>query len=139
MASTQNVKQAKILVVDDEELNLFLLEEILDAEGYSNVTFLSSPNQALEDYQQNTCDLILLDLKMPEIDGFEFMKHMREFDKPCPPILILTASADDETRAKVINMNAQGIISKPFDHDNILSVIEELVTHHWSKHGFKAQ
>lgn len=124
---TLRLKQASILVVDDEPLNLILMEEVLEDEGFSNAIYMDSPVQALEYYKKEQVDLILLDLKMPVMDGYEFMGKLQALDKPIPPILVLTASADKDTYNKVIEAKAQGIISKPFNFEDVLADMERLL------------
>jgi len=121
-----NIRDVKILVVDDEPINLRLLEEMFSSEDMLNVEYVQLPVKALESFEANEFDLILLDLKMPDIDGFEFMRRARQIKKNCPPILILTASADVKTKQEAVEARAQGLISKPFDAEDILSAIDEI-------------
>ncbi len=133
MNESDDIKLAKILVVDDEELNLVLLEELFSMEDYSNVTFVDDPLKGVECCKEESFDLILLDLKMPNMDGFEFLKTIQTQLTSCPPVLVLTASADKATEEKVIKANAQGVISKPFDHEEVLCTIKDLVGQYWRK------
>ena len=132
MNENRDVKQARILVVDDEPVNLTLMEEVLDEEGFNNVIYLDDPLKGLACCENEIIDLILLDWKMPVIDGFQFMQKLQNIDKSKPPILVLTASADNETHDKVISANAQGIISKPFDLEEVIATINSLIDDHWA-------
>lgn len=127
MTEPFDIKQGKILVVDDEELNLILLDELLSMEGFNNTTFVEDPLEGLKCVENESFDLILLDLKMPNMDGFEFLKTVQANLKKCPPVLVLTASADKKTEKKVLEANAQGVLSKPFDHGEVLDNISELI------------
>jgi len=131
MTDPRDHKLANILVVDDEEMNLTLLEEIFSMEGFPNVTLIDDPVTALSVFEKEPFDIILLDLKMPRMDGFEFLKQIKDKAQNPPPVLVLTASADKETEARVLSANAHGVISKPFDHDNVLKTIKKLVDQHW--------
>ena len=132
MNTDNDITQARILVVDDEPINLILMEEILDEDGFNNVIYLDDPVKAIENYRTETIDLILLDLKMPVMNGYEFIQEIHGLTKKAPPILVLTASADNETHDKVLNANAQGIISKPFDIDEVLTEIKKMITEYWA-------
>ena len=121
-----DIREANILVVDDEPINLVLLEEMLSIEGFLHVEYVLSPFKALETLEANEIDLILLDVKMPGMDGFEFIQSARQLKKDCPPILILTASADAKTKQKAIEVEVQGLISKPFDVEDILPAINDI-------------
>lgn len=124
----KGINKAHIVVVDDEPLNLQLLEEVLSDEGFVNVVYFDSPIVALKYVESENVDLILLDIKMPLMDGFEFMDRLKESDKPRPPILVLTASADKDTKSKVLAADAQGVIGKPFDFDEVLERMEEIIS-----------
>jgi two-component system response regulator (stage 0 sporulation protein F) len=81
-----------ILVVDDEKHVCLLYEEEFKDEGY-NVLIASNGREALEIVEQHNPDLVLLDIKMPEMDGSEFLRHVRQFDTALP-IIISTAYGD---------------------------------------------
>src|SRR5437763_13096346 len=85
--------QARILVVDDQELNLRLMEDILRGAGYAQLTCLSDPREALSLYPRLKPDLILLDLMMPYLNGFQVMEQLRPLisEGDYVPILVLTA------------------------------------------------
>ena len=108
------MNQSRILIVDDEALNLEILHEIL-ADLYS-VTRAVSGAEALEEAQKTLPDLILLDIEMPEIDGYEVCKHLK--DDPLTqniPIIFVTGrvEVDDETRG--FDVGAVDYISKPYN------------------------
>ena len=84
-------KSAAILVVDDEAVNLKLLEKILKTSGYMDVISAQDPCQVLALQQAYQCDLILLDINMPHMDGYAVMAQLKdEVSGPLPPILVLT-------------------------------------------------
>lgn len=122
---------APILVVDDEPANLRLLERILDRAGYSAVYPTADPRQVVELCAKVSPDLILLDLQMPHLDGFQVMEQLRELyasdGSDPPPILVLTADARAETRHKALGAGAKDFLTKPFDHTETLLRIGNLL------------
>jgi len=71
---------ARILIVDDESVNLKLLDKMLSAQGYSNLVLVQDSRQVLEIYRQARTDLILLDINMPHLDGFEVMEQLKALE-----------------------------------------------------------
>jgi PAS domain S-box-containing protein len=105
---------ASILVVDDQEANLALLEQLLGEAGYSNVTLTRDPTTVCELHRRNHYDLILLDLQMPGMDGFQVMAGLRTNDADAYlPVLVITAQPGHKLRA--LAAGARDFISKPFD------------------------
>jgi DNA-binding response OmpR family regulator len=102
---------AKILVVDDEKRLVALVEAYLTQEGYSVVT-ASNGQEALHVARQEKPDLILLDIMMPEMDGFEFIQaHRRDADTP---IILLTARVEEEDHVIGLELGADDYVTKPF-------------------------
>ncbi|PCI24205.1 MAG: two-component system response regulator [SAR324 cluster bacterium] len=120
--------QASILVVDDEEINLAILSEILESEGYQNIILTQDPIEALRLYQKNNCDLILLDILMPGMSGFEVMDQIGYSDQhPKVPILVLTALNDEKTRLQALTKGARDFLVKPFNNEEVLVRIKNLL------------
>jgi len=120
--------QAKILVIDDEALNLAILEELFDAAGYHNVTYESSPFEALKHYKADHFDLVLLDLNMPDKSGFEVMEAFEAANILLPPpVLVLTALNDKATKIEALNRGASDFLTKPFDHEEVIIRSRNLV------------
>jgi putative two-component system response regulator len=108
----------KIIAVDDVQLNLDILEAILDTEY--DVTSVTSGKEALEIMDEDQPDLVLLDLSMPEMDGFEVLRRMR--GNPITeriPVVIVTAEQDDYSEEKGLNLGAVDYIRKPYNSDII--------------------
>lgn len=104
----------KILVVDDDSMNLRMAEFILNKSHYM-VTKASSGQEALDMLQQGTIDLILLDIEMPEMDGFELMKILQDsVEWRKIPVIFLTADRSAETEEKCFQVGAVDYIGKPF-------------------------
>ena len=92
MVDSAGIFKARILVVDDLEANVLLLERMLRGAGYVSVTSTRDPRAVCELHRQNRYDLILLDLQMPVMDGFEVMEGLKEVEKDgYLPVLVVTA------------------------------------------------
>lgn len=120
-------QSAYIIAVDDSPDNLTLLEIILDDPHY-DLDLMRSGHEVLRRITQKVPDLILLDVMMPEMDGFEVARRIRQ-DKSLPyiPILLLTAHDHDQVNAtEGLNVGADDFIRKPFDIDELQSRVYEL-------------
>ena len=118
----------KILVVDDEPVNVEVLEDILEIAGYNHVISTTDPYEAVRLYGERGFDLVLLDLFMPGMDGFEVLEKFKETKcDPPVPVLVLTALRDRETRLKALRRGARDFIAKPFDHQEVLARIHNLL------------
>ncbi|MGM0833321.1 MAG: EAL domain-containing response regulator [Pseudomonadota bacterium] len=113
-----------ILVVDDNSINVNLLLDLLDEHGFENAHGLNDPREVLTHCQQTLPDLILLDIRMPYLDGYTVINQLQtEFGHNTPPIIILTAQIDDETRHRSLSMGVRDFVTKPFQHDEVLQRI----------------
>ncbi len=114
MPDANDILGARILIVDDQESNVQLLEQLLQEDGYTNVSACMQPKLVREMHQKNAYDLILLDLNMPGMDGFEVMKALgtNQADQYLP-VIVLTADPGFKLRA--LQAGAKDFISKPFD------------------------
>ena len=119
--------EKRILVVDDDEMVLIALNELLSAEDYVVHTVFSA-KEALERLDQGVYDLLLLDIIMPEMDGFELCRRIRERknyeDKP---IVLLTAKSREEDRVKGMEAGANLFLSKPISPDKLLGIIADTI------------
>jgi DNA-binding response OmpR family regulator len=112
--SDNDIRDASILIVDDQESNVVLLEQILGHAGFTHVASTRIPQQVCELHRQNHYDLILLDLEMPGMDGFQVMEGLKAIDKDSYfPVLVITADPGHKLRA--LWAGARDFISKPFD------------------------
>ncbi len=125
-ALTRSSKTDYILVVDDSPDNLFLVQTILEEEGYE-ITLAEDGRSALEHIEQSPPDLVLLDVMMPEMDGFEVTKRIRENSKlPFIPILLITAF-DQPSVVKGLDSGADDFIRKPVEVDELLARVRSLL------------
>jgi CheY-like chemotaxis protein len=112
--STTDILGASILIVDDQEANVKLLERLLGDAGYTNVASTMRPQDVSSLHRKNRHDLILLDLQMPGMDGFEVMEILKaEAQDSYLPVIVLTAQPAHKLRA--LQAGAKDFISKPFD------------------------
>ena len=113
---------SSILICDDSITNTLLLEAILKSEGYNKVTRLTQPCQVTSELSNGNYDLLLLDIEMPEMDGFEVMAEIRQQGvvDDLFPIVILTGRQDAETRNRALTQGAADFICKPFDETETL-------------------
>ena len=107
----------RILVIDDEEANVMLLRSILQREGYTDIHCLTQSRDALSTYIDLEPDLVLLDLMMPEVDGFQLLEAFSRHDAADEfrPVLVLTADTTIQARRKALALGAKDFVAKPFD------------------------
>jgi two-component system KDP operon response regulator KdpE len=115
------MKKFCILVVDDEKRILNFLRTKLKASGYEVLT-AASGMEALEQVQAQEPDLILLDILMPKMDGFETLKSLRSFS--ATPVIVLSAKGSDIDKIKGLGLGADDYIPKPFNPDELIARIE---------------
>jgi len=123
----ENISQKTILVIDDEEAIVLLLETILGIYGYRCVS-CSSPKEAMTMARDVKPDLIILDIAMPEIDGYEVCVSLK--NNPATrsiPIIMVTALALIQDKKKGLECGADGFIFKPFDPMVVINEIERLL------------
>jgi adenylate cyclase len=126
MVSSSEILDAKILVVDDQAANVLLLERTLRGAGYASVASTMHPQQVCELHRQNRYSLILLDLQMPGMDGFQVMEGLKEIETGgYLPVLVLTAQPDHKLRA--LRAGAKDFVSKPFDLAEVLMRVHNML------------
>jgi PAS domain S-box-containing protein len=114
MIPRADMQAARILIVDDQEVNVTLLEQTLRQAGYSNVASTTAPEEVCALHRRENYDLILLDLQMPGMDGFQVMEALKTNDRDAYlPVLVITAQPGHKLRA--LQAGAKDFISKPFD------------------------
>lgn len=123
------MKEAKILIVDDEEPNVLLLRRILQGAGYTNVTSTTDSRKALPLFAEFEPDLILLDLNMPHHDGFQLLELLKEIVLPNDyrPVLVLTADITPRAKQRALAGGAKDFLTKPFDQAEVLLRIRNLI------------
>jgi putative two-component system response regulator len=126
---TPRLTDARILVVDDERVNVVLLERILEQDGYRNVRSTTDSYQAAALYDELEPDLVLLDLHMPGLDGFAVLEQLegRIPGDTFLPVLILTADIRPEIKRRALSAGAKDFVTKPFDRTEVLLRIQNLL------------
>jgi adenylate cyclase len=120
LISSTDILHGKILIVDDLEANVRLLERTLRGAGYASVASTMNPYEVCELHQKNRYDLILLDLQMPGMDGFQVMEGLKEIEAGgYLPVLVVTAQPGHKLRA--LQAGAKDFVSKPFDLVEVLT------------------
>ncbi len=126
MKSSSDILHGRILVVDDLEANVLLLTRMLFSAGYVSVGSTMNPLEVCQLYRQNRYDLILLDLQMPRMDGFQVMEGLQELEPDgYLPVLVITAQPEHKMRA--LQAGARDFISKPFDLAEVLVRVHNML------------
>lgn len=128
MISQQQCQNAKILLVDDQMTNILLLESILQNAGYTKIYSTQDPSQVVSLVKELNPDLICLDIRMPQINGFQVMGQLKTIQNDTYlPILVLTSEEDRETRLRALESGAKDFLHKPFDKVEVLMRIRNLL------------
>lgn len=116
----------RILVVDDEDALRTVLSSELEGEGY-NVASAADGSEAIEILKKSAFDLILLDIKMPNVDGFEVLKFIKE-THPLTKVIMLTGFADLKNAIESKKLGAEDFVSKPYDLVDLLTTVERVLS-----------
>jgi putative two-component system response regulator len=120
--------QARIFVIDDEPANLKLLGKLLASADLRQLVLIQDPREVLTHYQEARPDLILLDINMPHLDGYQVMEQLKALDDPLlPPIVVLTAQHGHDQLLKALASGARDFIGKPFDRTELLMRVRNLL------------
>ncbi len=126
MISPTDILLGKILIVDDQEANVALLEQMLLGAGYLNVTTTTDPTKVCEFHLVHRYDLVLLDLQMPGMDGFQVMENLKEIETDgYLPVLVITAQPAHKLRA--LMAGAKDFLSKPLDLAEVLLRVHNML------------
>jgi two-component system cell cycle response regulator len=126
MINSSDIFHGKILIVDDQEANVILLERMLRGAGYDAITSTMNPGEVSGLYIKNHYDLILLDLEMPGMDGFQVMDGLKEIEpEGYFPVIVITAQPDHKLHA--LRAGAKDFVSKPFDLAEVLARVHNVL------------
>jgi adenylate cyclase len=126
MDNSSQILNAGILVVDDQEPNVLLLERMLRGAGYTSVTSTTHSDEVCDLHHRNRYSLILLDLQMPGMDGFQVMEALKKIESDgYLPVLVITAQPDHKLRA--LQAGAKDFVSKPFDLAEVLMRVHNML------------
>ncbi len=116
------------MIVDDNRANVQLLQQLLNIEEFKNVRSTTDSRTVRDLHQKYNFDLILLDIRMPHMDGFQVMEALKDIhNEDYLPIIVLTAQRDMETRLKALQSGAKDFLTKPFDRLEVLQRIENML------------
>src|ERR1700693_1645463 len=126
MINSSDILHGKILIVDDQEANVILLDRMLRGAGYVSITSTMDPGEVCELHRKNSYDLILLDLLMPGMDGFQVMEGLKEIELDgYLPVLVITVEPGHKLRA--LKGGAKDFISKPFELAEVLARVHNML------------
>jgi len=117
LVTDSDLLSRRILAVDDEEANVLLLASLLEREGYTDVQCVTDPTKALDAYVAMEPHLVLLDLMMPGVDGYQLLEAFRRQAKPGEfrPVVVLPADTTVHARRRALSLGAKDFVTKPFD------------------------
>lgn len=126
MIGIDEIHNAKILIVDDQEANISLLDRMLRGSGFTSIASTTFPKEVRDLHRESRYDLILLDLMMPGMDGFEVMEGLKEIEKGgYLPVLVITA--DPEHKLLALKGGAKDFVSKPLDLAEVLTRVYNMI------------
>ena len=126
MTTLSDILHANVLIVDDQDVNILLLERILRGAGYDTITSTTDSREVSELHLKNRYDLILLDLQMPGMDGFQVMEGLKEIEPDgYLPVLVVTAQPAHKLRA--LEAGARDFVSKPFEVSEVLARVHNML------------
>ena len=126
--SVEQVHSVRILIVDDQKLHALFLQKVLVKEGYRQVNCESDPLKALATFKEFQPDLIVLDLVMPQMDGFQVMERLNDFRKDAYlPILAISPDASSDIRLRALQSGATDILIHPYEDIEVVFRIRNMI------------
>ena len=117
-----------LLIVDDERANCLLLKKIFEKQGFENVLTTTDPTETAGLYRAHHPGIVLLDINMPQMNGFEVLAQLQEQEGDAlAPILVISAQGDQETRVQALQQGARDYVSKPFNQVELVARVENLL------------
>jgi len=130
-ADKSDLKSSHVLVVDDDHSSARLIELALNSVGYDNITTTLDSKRVLDIYKDRQCDLLILDLNMPEMDGFDIMLQLKKYhEHNIPPILVLTGQDEQDIRIRALQNGARDYLTKPFLTEELIARASNLLEMH---------
>jgi EAL domain-containing protein (putative c-di-GMP-specific phosphodiesterase class I)/DNA-binding response OmpR family regulator len=124
-------RDARILVLDDNPINVELLLDLLDEHGYDHARGLCDPRQLADLLEKELPDLLLLDIRMPHVSGLQVLDQIKaRWGEQAPPVIVLSAQTDRETRLEALARGARDFVGKPFDQQEVLQRIHNTLEVH---------
>ncbi len=116
----QSLVNSKIMIVDDEKFNILVVKRHLSSAGYHNFLTCSDSTQAYGLIESERPDVILLDIMMPEVSGIDILRKRQSRNETFSPVIVLTASSDDETKRTALQLGATDFLAKPVNPSDLL-------------------
>ncbi len=117
---SQNLNNATIMIIDDEPMTMAVVQAFLEDSGYSRFVQVEESSRGILAIEEKNPDILLLDLVMPGVSGFDILKQVREHPKYCHlPVIILTASSDSENKLRALDLGATDFLAKPVDQSEL--------------------
>lgn len=139
-AEIYNPHASRIMLVDDEAANLKLFGLMLKSDGYRDVVAVQDPREVLDAYKAVRPDLILLDINMPHMDGYQVMDALKGLGEPIPaPIVVLTAQSGEDYLLRALNGGAMDFLSKPVNKRELLARVKNILMAHLSMRFMQGQ
>jgi putative two-component system response regulator len=141
-AAEQNAEpySASVLIVDDEAANVRLMQKTLASAGYADVAVTQDPRTVVSLCQDRRFDLVILDLNMPYLDGFQVMEQLNlELGTSGPAILVLTAQHGRDARIRALQNGARDFVGKPFDRIELLARVRNLIEVQLAQRSMRSQ
>jgi CheY-like chemotaxis protein len=123
----QPFEDMTVLIVDDNESSIALLRATLTMAGLRDVHSVNNSEQAVQRLHDIDPDLVLLDLRMPRVDGYTILAHIRQFESPDLPVLVLTADTTQEATRRALQLGASDFLSKPIDTTEVALRVRNLL------------
>lgn len=131
MPLNDEILSARILIIDDQQVNARLLEEILRKGGFKNISCVNDPRDAQTVYTTLKPHAVVLDLNMPHLDGFQVITQLKKIaGDDYLPVLMLTHLGDNDLRFLALESGARDYLNKPFDHIEVILRIRNLIEVH---------
>jgi putative two-component system response regulator len=128
LGEVRTFTRMRILIVDDEPMNVALLEDMLSDAGYKQIRSVTDSRTALDVCEAFAPDVVLLDLMMPHVDGFAILHSLRSAgDEVFLPVIVLTADANEETKRRALAAGATDFLLKPLDQLEVLLRLANLL------------
>jgi Response regulator containing a CheY-like receiver domain and an HD-GYP domain len=124
----KNELNSKLLIIDDNFSNALLLEKMLKIHGYNEIKIVTDSRESVSIYNEYKPDLLLLDLRMPYLDGLQVMEALNAIkEDDYLPVIVVTAESDKEYRLRALQAGAKDFILKPFDHAEVFMRIKNML------------
>lgn len=122
--------KGKILIVDDAAFMRMMIKETLKSSGYENIIEAADGDQAVQTYKTEKPDLVIMDITMPNKNGLEALKEIKEFD-PKAVIVMCSAMGQESMVVEAIRNGAKDFIVKPFKSERIIKTVQNIIDRSW--------